>query len=317
MSDVAAALTQSVSKDGQTAMTGALNMGNNAITNVSSLSTNAITSASLTFSGSITANAFIPNSATVPTMGLYGITNTLSLSTATTLRYSINSTGNHVIAAPTAGVAQAISGFAGSAVQALTGSGTGTIKSLTDGTRTATMGTVAGGYEWRVTSNHSFALGANNTIFFTIASTGNISTVAPTSGVGLTVAGFAGTHSTKIQDSAGAALNAGYLEIPQNIQNAAYPIVLADAGKHIYHSDGTARTYTLPANASIAFPIGTTVTFVNDASAGVNVTIAITTDTLYWALDGTTGSRTLARYGIATALKVTATRWTISGTGLT
>jgi hypothetical protein len=47
------------------------------------------------------------------------------------------------------------------------------------------------------------------------------------------------------------------------------------------------------------------------------VTIAITTDTMTLMGAGTTGSRTLAENGIATALKITATTWVISGTGLT
>ena len=54
----------------------------------------------------------------------------------------------------------------------------------------------------------------------------------------------------------------------------------------------------------------------NQASAGV-MTIAITTDTMRLAGAGTTGSRTLAANGIATALKLTSTEWIISGTGLT
>jgi hypothetical protein len=66
----------------------------------------------------------------------------------------------------------------------------------------------------------------------------------------------------------------------------------------------------------VAFGIGTTVTFVNQAGAGV-VTIAITTDTMRLAGTGTTGSRTLAANGIATALKLTSTEWIISGMGLT
>ena len=71
-----------------------------------------------------------------------------------------------------------------------------------------------------------------------------------------------------------------------------------------------------PANSSVAYPIGTALTFVNQASAGV-MTIAITTDTMRLAGAGTTGSRTLAANGIATAIKVTSTEWLISGTGLT
>jgi competence protein ComGC len=110
----------------------------------------------------------------------------------------------------------------------------------------------------------------------------------------------------------------GYLNIPQNSQSAAYTLVLGDAGKNIYHpgADTTARTWTIPANSSVAFPIGTAVTFINDTSGGV-ITISITTDTLVLAGAGTTGSRTLAANGMATAIKMTSTRWMINGAGLT
>jgi hypothetical protein len=110
----------------------------------------------------------------------------------------------------------------------------------------------------------------------------------------------------------------GFRTIPQNSQSAAYELVLADSGKHILHpsADTTARTFTIPANGSVAFPIGTAVTFVNQVSGGV-VTIAITTDTMRLAGAGTTGSRTLAANGVATAIKLTSTEWIISGTGLT
>ena len=106
--------------------------------------------------------------------------------------------------------------------------------------------------------------------------------------------------------------------IPQNSQSAAYTTVMADAGKHLLHpsADTTARTFTIDSNANVPYPIGTAITFVNQASAGV-MTIAITSDTMRLAGAGTTGSRTLAANGIATALKVTATEWIISGTGLT
>jgi hypothetical protein len=107
--------------------------------------------------------------------------------------------------------------------------------------------------------------------------------------------------------------------ILQNSLSAAYTLVLSDAGKHIYHpsADTTARIWTIPANSSVAFPIGTAVTFDNDTGAGV-ITIAITTDTLVLVgSSGSTGSRTLASGGQATAVKVTSTRWRISGVGLT
>lgn len=110
----------------------------------------------------------------------------------------------------------------------------------------------------------------------------------------------------------------GFRTIPQNSQSASYTLVLADSGKHIFHpsADTTARTYTIPANSSVAFPIGTAITFINQNGAGV-VTIAITTDTMRLSPAGTTGSRTLAANGSATAIKVTSTEWLISGSGLT
>lgn len=109
----------------------------------------------------------------------------------------------------------------------------------------------------------------------------------------------------------------GFRNIPQNSQSAAYTLVLADAGKHIFHpsGDANARTYTIPANGSVAYPIGTAITFVNMTSQVV--TIAITTDTMYLSSAGTTGSRSLAQYGSATAIKITSTNWLISGSGLT
>ncbi len=73
---------------------------------------------------------------------------------------------------------------------------------------------------------------------------------------------------------------------------------------------------SIDSNANVAYPIGTAITFINQASAGV-MTIAITSDTMRLAGAGTTGSRTLAANGVATAIKVTSTEWIISGTGLT
>lgn len=110
----------------------------------------------------------------------------------------------------------------------------------------------------------------------------------------------------------------GFRTIPQNSQSTAYTTVAADSGKHLLHpsADTTARTFTIDSNANVAYPVGTAITFVNQNGAGT-LTIAITSDTMRLAGAGTTGSRTLAANGVATALKVTSTEWIISGTGLT
>ena len=129
------------------------------------------------------------------------------------------------------------------------------------------------------------------------------------------------SDTTITRDSAGVIAVEGvpiFSNIPQNSKSAAYTTVLADAQKHIFHpsADTTARTFTIDSNANVAYPIGTAITFINQNAGGV-VTIAITTDTMRLAGPGTTGSRTLASNGIATAIKVTTTEWIISGTGLT
>jgi len=108
----------------------------------------------------------------------------------------------------------------------------------------------------------------------------------------------------------------GYINVPQNAQTGSYTLVAGDAGKHIYHAAAAAvATYTIPANASVPYALGTAVTFINMSTNAV--TIAITTDTLYLGGTGTTGSRTLALYGVATCVKMTSTTWVITGSGLT
>lgn len=104
--------------------------------------------------------------------------------------------------------------------------------------------------------------------------------------------------------------------INQNSQSSNYTLVLTDANKHIFHPTGAGAgdTYTIPANASVAYPLGTVLTFVNEDSNACS--IAITTDTLTLAGTTTTGTRTLAQNGVANALKITTVKWLISGVGL-
>lgn len=106
----------------------------------------------------------------------------------------------------------------------------------------------------------------------------------------------------------------GFKGLPQNPAAGPYTLVLTDAGKSLYFQN-SAATYTIPANSSVAFAIGTAITFINEN--GGNCSIAITTDTMTLAGTTTTGTRTLGQNGIATAVKTTATRWLIAGTGLT
>lgn len=97
-----------------------------------------------------------------------------------------------------------------------------------------------------------------------------------------------------------------------------YTFVLADANNSFLHpaADTSTRTWTIPANASVAYPVGTVLTFINENAAGA-ITLAITSDTLRLGGTTSTGSRTLAANGMATAIKISSTVWYISGVGLT
>lgn len=112
--------------------------------------------------------------------------------------------------------------------------------------------------------------------------------------------------------------NVGYLNIPQNSQSAAYQLVLADSGKHIYHpvGDTNNRQFTIPANSGggspVAFPLGTAVTFINDSPN--DVTVVITSDVLVYADVGVITTLTIPQYNQATIIKVLTTQWNASGT---
>jgi hypothetical protein len=98
----------------------------------------------------------------------------------------------------------------------------------------------------------------------------------------------------------------------RNAQNADYTLTAFDAGKLIYHSSSSPHTWTIPSNASVAFPLGTEITLSNEGSGAV--TVAITSDTLRW--QSSTGSRTLAQNGLAKIIKLSDTVWRITGEGI-
>jgi hypothetical protein len=108
----------------------------------------------------------------------------------------------------------------------------------------------------------------------------------------------------------------GYRDVPVTISNAATTFALADAGKAFGKDNATAYTYTIPANGTVAFPIGTVITVFNN-NATSNITVAITTDTLRLAGTTTTGSRTVAPFSLCTLFKVSSTVWMASGAGVT
>lgn len=111
----------------------------------------------------------------------------------------------------------------------------------------------------------------------------------------------------------------GSINIPLIAASANTTVTKAHAGGGLKHpsADTTARTYTIDSNANQSWEDGTAITFLNQNGAGV-ITIAVTANTMRLVGAGTTGSRTLAANGLATAIwDAATTTWYINGVGLT
>jgi hypothetical protein len=144
-----------------------------------------------------------------------------------------------------------------------------------------------------------------------------ISTTVTNANLELECNGSGGVVINAVADATTASTvkSVGYLGLPQSATATSGTLAISDAGKHIYVTTA-GQTIAIPDNSLVAYPIGTTLTFIAGPSA-TTVLIVINQDTLRLAGSSSTGTRTLAANGMATAVKVTSTLWYINGTGLT
>jgi len=318
-----------------TTLTDPVSLGYNALLGNTSGANNTAVGA-----GALTANTTGPNNTAVGKDALAAHNGTVGQNTAVGTRaLDANTTGYYNTAIGVDSLGAVTTGNSNTAVgqNALllntasnnTAVGASALDAVTSGTNNTAVGYSAGGL---------VSTGSNNTLIGSIAASGlqtgsnnvvigynaaaSLSSVSnevtigdssitkfrvPGIGLDITSAGPAAATVTT------AATGIGYTGIPQNATTTgAYTIVATDAGKHIYST--ATRTVTIDSNANLALPVGTVVSFIS--GAGATTTIAITTDTMYLAGTGTTGSRTLAAHGMATAVKVASTTWYISGNGL-
>lgn len=162
---------------------------------------------------------------------------------------------------------------------------------------------------WALTSSSGTA---------SITANGAAGTVDVAVGTSFTVNGERVVDVTSVQDVSGKTFTSCKLIHPINSQSGNYTLTIDDADGIVLHPSGSGAgdVFTIPANASVPFAIGTEIVFVNRDTSNA-VSIAINSDTLTLSPGGTAGTRTLAAYGRATARKITSTEWVIDGTGLT
>lgn len=121
---------------------------------------------------------------------------------------------------------------------------------------------------------------------------------------------ISGTERMRI-DSTGRVriLSGGVLEAPvvTNAQTTSYTLVLADAGKLIEINNAGATTLTIPADASVAFPVGTKIDVLQTGAGQVTIAGSGFTP------NATPGLKISAQWGAATLVKRGTNSWVVIG----
>lgn len=117
---------------------------------------------------------------------------------------------------------------------------------------------------------------------------------------------------SQVADSGGSNHTVGFRGIPQDVQGAAVILNLSQVGKHIYISTGGV---TVPLNATVAFPVETAISIVNNSASPQTITPAGGV-TLWLAGTANSGARVISAHGVGTLLKTATDEWYLLGAGV-
>jgi hypothetical protein len=110
-------------------------------------------------------------------------------------------------------------------------------------------------------------------------------------------------------------INDPKLNLTLNAQTGTtYTFVLADNGKLVTASNASAQTYSIPTNASVAFPVGAQINIIQIGAGQVTIN-AVTSGTTTVASTGATAAAPKLRvqYSSATLIKVNTDLWYVVG----
>jgi hypothetical protein len=179
------------------------------------------------------------------------------------------------------------------------------------------------GYE---TDTGKVKIGNGSTAWSSLGYTGAGDIEGVTAGTGISGGGTSGTVTVSIDTSVTADLTTAQtltnktltdpkINLALNAQTGTtYTFVLTDNGKLVTASNGSAQTYSIPTNASVAFPTGTQINIIQIGAGQVTIN-AVTSGTTTIASTGATATapKLRAQYSSATCIKVATDTWYVVG----
>lgn len=189
---------------------------------------------------------------------------------------------------------------------------------------TSTNPTLAAG-EWGFESDTGkVKIGNGSTAWNSLGYTGAGDIEGVTAGTGLSGGGTSGTVTLAI-DSTVATLTGSQtltnktltdpkINLAFDAETASYTAVLANNGQVVTMDNASANTFSIPTNASVAFPIGTQINVIQ-IGAGQTTIQAVTSGTTTIQSTGATAAapKLRARYSMATCIKAGTDLWYVAG----
>lgn len=191
---------------------------------------------------------------------------------------------------------------------------------------TSTNPTLAAG-EWGYeTDTGKIKIGNGSTVWNSLGYTGAGDIEGVTAGTGISGGGTSGTVTVSIDTSVTADLTTAQtltnktltdpkINLALNAQTGTtYTFVLTDNGRLVTASNGSAQTYSIPTNASVAFPIGTQINIIQIGAGQVTIN-AVTSGTTTVSSTGATATapKLRAQYSSATCIKAATDLWYVVG----
>jgi hypothetical protein len=197
---------------------------------------------------------------------------------------------------------------------------------------TSTNPTLAAGEQGFETDTLKLKIGDGTTAWNSLGyvATGSVGTVTSiTAGTGLsggaittsgtiaidsTVATLTGTQTLTNKTLTTPTLNDAKVNLAFDAETASYTAVLANNSQVVTMDNASANTFSIPTNASVAFPIGTQIT-VLQIGAGQTTIQAVTSGTTTIQSTGGTAAqpKIRARYAAATCVKASTDLWYVFG----